>query len=381
MGSRRVVGEKQGVHPDGDVKKRQFVEEGMGCDAPKRSRNVRRVVMGRYEMETEHFSPFPPEYSRQTLLFICEYTLKYMRHYSTLAKHAALCTARSPPGREIYRDRAPLSSALRGMPAPSDIAVYEVDGAAHKLYAQCLCLLSRLFMGSKTLAYDVEPFLFYVLCEYDGEGDKIVGYFSKEKDSEAHNTLSCILVLPPHQGKGYGAHVGPRRSELADALTPMAPRLPAPGQFLMALAYELARRAHVTGSPERPLSDQGREAFRTFWTGAVLAKLVRACTHPALEPAQEQYRAEPCLPGGQAEQGGHGNTEDIARETGIKEEDVLISLRALKIVKSAKRNRQISLPQDQLSRLLKLVKPTRVPWTPSLLSWGPAKEAEPEDPR
>lgn len=41
----------------------------------------------------------------------------------------------------------------------------QVDGAKQKLYCQCLCLLAKLFIDHKTLYYDVEPFLFYILTE------------------------------------------------------------------------------------------------------------------------------------------------------------------------------------------------------------------------
>lgn len=40
----------------------------------------------------------------------------------------------------------------------------------------------------KTLYYDVDPFLFYVLCEKDAKGYHIVGYFSKEKHSEVRRS-------------------------------------------------------------------------------------------------------------------------------------------------------------------------------------------------
>lgn len=61
--------------------------------------------------------------------------------------------------------------------------MFEVDGKANKVYCQNLCLLSKLFLDHKTLYYDVDPFLFYVLCEVDDEGAHVVGYFSKEKVS------------------------------------------------------------------------------------------------------------------------------------------------------------------------------------------------------
>lgn len=61
-----------------------------------------------------------------------------------------------------------------------------------------------MFLDHKTLYYDVDLFLFYVLCEVDERGAHIVGYFSKEKHSEEGYNLACILTLPSHQRKGYG---------------------------------------------------------------------------------------------------------------------------------------------------------------------------------
>ena len=60
-----------------------------------------------------------------------------------------------------------------------------------------LCLLAKLFLDHKTLYYDVDPFLFYVLCEEDERGEEtLAGYFSKEKSSADNNNIACILVLP-----------------------------------------------------------------------------------------------------------------------------------------------------------------------------------------
>lgn len=61
-----------------------------------------------------------------------------------------------------------------------------------------------MFLDHKTLYYDVDLFLFYVLCEIDDRGAHIVGYFSKEKQSEEGYNLACILTLPPYQRRGYG---------------------------------------------------------------------------------------------------------------------------------------------------------------------------------
>lgn len=39
--------------------------------------------------------------------------------------------------------------------------------------------MAKLFLDHKTLYFDVEPFVFYILTEVDRQGAHIVGYFSK----------------------------------------------------------------------------------------------------------------------------------------------------------------------------------------------------------
>ena len=54
--------------------------------------------------------------------------------------------------------------------------VEQVDGKGHQVYCQNLCLLSKLFIEHKTLYYDTDPFLFYVLTEFqEDETDELGG--------------------------------------------------------------------------------------------------------------------------------------------------------------------------------------------------------------
>src|SRR5712675_1969488 len=73
-----------------------------------------------------------------------------------------------------------------------------------QIYCQNLCLLSKMFLYHKSLFYDVEPFLFYVMTEVDDTGARFLGYFSKEKRSPKDFNVSCIMTLPVRQRQGWG---------------------------------------------------------------------------------------------------------------------------------------------------------------------------------
>lgn len=271
---------------------------------------IDRIQIGKYEIDTWYFSPYPDEYGKQPKLWICEYCLTYMRLEATYRQHCSRCPHRQPVGNEIYRK--------------GTLAIFEVDGKDYKTYCQNLCLLAKLFLDHKTLYFDVEPFLFYLLCEVDKKGAHIVGYFSKEKESPEGNNVACILTLPPYQRQGYG-------------------------KLLIAFSYELSRLEQVVGSPEKPLSDLGKLSYRSYWSWVLLDYLRKSR--------------------------GTVSIKDLSQMTGISQTDIISTLQCMNMVKYWKGQHVICVTPKIVSEHLTSshFKKPRLCVDPGALRWTPPK--------
>ena len=60
-------------------------------------KNITRIQLGRYEIDTWYFSPFPAEYSDCTKLFFCEFCLSFLKREEQLARHMV-----PPPALTLY---------------------------------------------------------------------------------------------------------------------------------------------------------------------------------------------------------------------------------------------------------------------------------------
>lgn len=268
-----------------------------------------KIEFGRYEIETWYSSPYPQEYASAPKLYICEFCLKYMKTRTILKRHLMKCNWSHPPANEIYRK--------------DTLSMFEVDGAVSKLYCQNLCLLAKLFLDHKTLYYDVEPFLFYVLTKNDNTGNHLVGYFSKEKACQQKYNVSCIMTMPQYQRQGYG-------------------------RFLIDFSYLLSRIEGQPGSPEKPLSDLGLITYRNYWKSVIAEYLYKHMSQKSV------------------------TIKSISQGTGMDPHDIAATLQQLNLVQLRNGKVTIVINQRVMSEHMAKVKAQkRVPIDEEALRWTP----------
>ncbi|XP_028277913.1 histone acetyltransferase KAT5-like [Parambassis ranga] len=252
-----------------------------------RMKNIECIELGRHRLKPWYFSPYPQELTTLPILYLCEFCLKYLKSLKCLQRHLTKCNLRHPPGNEIYRK--------------GTISFFEIDGRKNKNYSQNLCLLAKCFLDHKTLYYDTDPFLFYVMTEYDSKGFHIVGYFSKEKESTEDYNVACILTLPPYQRRGYG-------------------------KLLIEFSYELSKVEGKTGTPEKPLSDLGLLSYRSYWSQTILEILMD------LKPDNGE---RPQI-----------TINEISEITSVKKEDVISTLQYLNLINYYKGQYILTLSEE-----------------------------------
>lgn len=248
-------------------------------------KNIDKIYIGKYLVDTWYFSPYPKEIIKNNIVYICEFCLYYFSDRERLATHCQECKLRQPPGLKIYED--------------DNVAFFELDGYVQKNYCRNISLISKLFLDHKSVYWDIDVFLYYVLCRKDEAGYHVVGYFSKEKVSEQGYNLACILTLPYEQRKGYG-------------------------KILIDFSYMLSKKDKRIAGPEKPLSDLGLLSYRAYWLEAILEELA--------------------------------NTKEISisglsKKTYITEEDIIGTLVAYKMIKYYGDDLIIVLADDMINKM------------------------------
>ena len=271
-----------------------------------RVKNLNMIQMGRHQIEAWYFSPYPVEYAHIDCLYLCEMCLSYFPSEALLTRHRHKCTLLHPPGNEIYRSE--------------DISFFEIDGRRQKTWCRNLCLLSKCFLDHKTLYYDVDPFLYYVMCQRDNTGCHMIGYFSKEKESAEGYNVACILTLPQHQRSGFG-------------------------RLLIEFSYVLSKRENKLGSPEKPLSDLGLLGYRAYWTETIVELLLHTDDEISID--------------------------EIATKTSITHADVLQTCQALNMLKQYQGKHYLVLSDAIIEKHERQMKKKRRRIHPEDLNWKP----------
>ncbi|KAI9614878.1 hypothetical protein H4Q26_009276 [Puccinia striiformis f. sp. tritici PST-130] len=274
-----------------------------------RVKNLDRIQIGKHEVEAWYFSPYPIEFAHIPILYICEFCLSFYGSEAQIHRHRVKCTLLHPPGNEIYRSE--------------EIHFFEIDGRRQKTWCRNLSLLSKCFLDHKTLYYDVDPFLYYVMCQRDSNGLHLIGYFSKEKESAENYNVACILTLPQYQRLGFG-------------------------KLLIEFSYELSKKEGKLGSPEKPLSDLGLLSYRAYWEETIVGFIFEC-----------QKKAEGV------------SIDEIAQKTAIVHSDVMHVCQTLQLLKYRDKQHIICLSDAIIERYEKTNKKNRRRIQPNQLIWKP----------
>ena len=271
-------------------------------ETPNSKNKLKVIHFDDYEIDTWYKSPYPSQYTSNPIMFICPHCLSYYDSSFTLNRHLLKCSFKfQPAGREIYRDEN------------EKISVFEIDGRKNVIFCQNLCLLAKLFLNSKTLYYDVEPFMFYLLYDYSNNSSfKFVGYFSKEKLNSTGYNLSCIMTLPIYQRRGFG-------------------------NFLIDFSYLLSKREFKLGTPEKPLSDLGLLSYRSYWKLSVIREIYKLLfkneSQLVLKKADTDIK-DPHLKVFSV------SIDDLSNLTGMLHDDVIVALEQLNSLITYEENSQ-----------------------------------------
>ncbi|KAK6363314.1 hypothetical protein TWF730_000752 [Orbilia blumenaviensis] len=292
-----------------------------GCEQGPDLPNLREVVYGGLVIQPEHESSGYPIDAlmasgyQADRLFVCNKCFKYTCNPSELYQHERLSG-------DLERPRGTLVHEFEG----GRYQIYEVDGAdqSERLFLQSMCLFGKFFIENKSIWYEFDNYMFYVLVERQGEPQgqehefSVAGFFSKEKVSWDQNNLSCIILFPQYRSGGLG-------------------------NALIDFSYYVSQAIGRIGGPEKPISKLGQRGYDRYWRKSIAAAILektatrktdgRPSKRATSRTRKDSTKAQP--PNTRARPGDisigvadiHGtqtiSVEDLSKATGILSDDIL----------------------------------------------------------
>eukprot|EP01061_Rhynchopus_euleeides_P027044 TRINITY_DN44042_c1_g1_i1.p1 TRINITY_DN44042_c1_g1~~TRINITY_DN44042_c1_g1_i1.p1 ORF type:complete len:456 (+),score=95.99 TRINITY_DN44042_c1_g1_i1:172-1539(+) len=279
--------------------------------------DIRRIIFGTKMMlipwnsspYPRYLAPFLQE--NDGVLYVCDVCLRYAPVKQWMEEHiretGGCAQGTHPPGRRIFTSRdkqicvwevdggIPSECILKAKGIPSE----HVSGfpslretTRSEIFAQNAGLLARCFLKGKIAFYCPGAFFYYCITEFSEGAHRFRGFFSAGK-FHREDSLSCIMVLPPWQDKGYG-------------------------RLLIHLSYLLCKgdgQELPEQSPERPLSDLGIMAFLSYWKGAALDAVHEMLSDRTWRQVQKRK--------------GGRDVEHVSLVTGICKRDMIKALHVL----------------------------------------------------
>lgn len=175
--------------------------------------NVNEINYGEYNFKPVFSSPLK---CIGGVLNVCSKCISSLPTVYALQKHMEQC---SIPYKPIYEE--------------SSFKISKISPLKNK---QLLCLLAQMFIGSKTVYFDVDCYDIFVLYDKD-----IIGYFSRYKNGD--NSLNCFFVFPCFQKAGWGT---------------------------VLLDYSVNSLIDDPKSPEKPYTKKAIFCFRKYWKYKVI---------------------------------------------------------------------------------------------------------------
>ncbi|WUR04430.1 histone acetlytransferase [Vairimorpha necatrix] len=174
---------------------------------------IKHVILGDriFEIKTDQFNKLKTDTK-----YFCNECLRMYEEKISYDRHRQKCDKKIPGLKLIYEEK--------------QTKIYKIYGYENVPFCQNLCLLGKCFIDHKTLFWDIENYNFYILFD----NSNFAGFFSEEKYN-ANNNLSCVVVLPDCQRKGFGS-------------------------LLIDLSY-----FYKKGTCERPLSSDGEKVYYKYW--------------------------------------------------------------------------------------------------------------------